>query len=185
MRFLNALRPSFVRRVVGRPNSRMGLNPLRGFTLIEILVVMAIVATGLSVVSLSFEALYAREERREGQRLKNVLQMSIERAETRGQALALERLADGYRFLIQQTDGRWALLDEGAVWRARVFPKGLTWGRLSIEGQERLWPDPLELPPRARRFMLELKGEELIFVYEGKETGDVVYRTVMGTTTHP
>jgi type II secretion system protein H len=146
-----------------------------GFTLIEILVVMAIVATGLSVVSFSFNALEAREERQEGQRLARLLQMTLERAEVRGTPLALERLADGYRFLTQHTDGRWRLLKEGGVWREHRFPKEVRWGMLNIEGMEHPWPAPLELLPRPRRFHLELRTQSHLHIYEGRETGSVAY----------
>lgn len=111
------------------------VRPHRGFTLIElmvVLVIMGVVATG---ISLSVNSLHSRDEARALERLRRVLEATAQRAMTRGQPLAVDLLADGYRFSTLDTDGHWRALSDPPVFVERILPAGLRWSRLERLGQ--------------------------------------------------
>ena len=125
----------------------------RGFTLIEVLIVLAIVSLVAAGVSLTVESLRQQDTTRELQRLRLVLEATAERARTHGQPLAFELLADGYRFSRLDTDGRWYPLEEGIVFAERVLPAGMAWA--SLRG-ERGNMQRIVVSQRAPRFTLDI-----------------------------
>lgn len=126
----------------------------RGFTLIEVLIVLAIVSLVAAGVSLTVESLRQQDTTRELQRLRLVLEASAERARTHGQPLAFELLADGYRFSRLDTDGRWYPLEEGTLFAERVLPAGMAWA--GLRGEHGNMQQRIVFSQRAPRFTLDI-----------------------------
>jgi general secretion pathway protein H len=105
----------------------------RGFTLFELLAVLAIVGIVLSAVSLSL-----RGDRRaellqeEAERLQALTRLAQEQAVLRGETLGVRFESDGYAFLVR--DGqRWRTLAPDALLRPRRVPFEVRL-QLSVEG---------------------------------------------------
>lgn len=123
----------------------------RGFTLFEVLVVLAIIGVVASGVSIGVDALRGRDVGLALERLQWVLEASAERARTRGQPIAFELLEDGYRFSVLDPDGRWYSLDEPPVFSERVLPDTMRWGALRTDSGN---ADRIVFGNRAPRFEL-------------------------------
>jgi general secretion pathway protein H len=141
-----------------------------GFTLIEVLVVLTIIGVMLAGISLSLDALRGRDADLAIARLHHVLEATAERAQTNGQPIAFELLADGYRFSVLDADGRWIAHDEPPLFTERLLPASLRWGALRSRGGE---TDRLVFGNRAPRFELHLHGEGRNIVLHGRSTGAV------------
>lgn len=150
-----------------RPKGAAGV---RGFTLIEVLVVMTILGLAISGVSLSLETLRNRDTDLASERVRWVLEAAAERARIRGQAIAFETLADGYRFSIRDVDGRWIAFDEAPLFVERVLPENLRWMSLKVEGVE---TDRIVFASRAPRFELRMQSGDSDIRLDGRPTGAV------------
>lgn len=107
----------------------------RGFTLIEVMVVLVIVGIVAAGVTLSLGSMQGRDAGLALERFRRVLEATAERAMTRGQPQAIELLADGYRFWAQGDDGNWHVLADPPVFVERTLPPDMAWGSLSRGGQ--------------------------------------------------
>ncbi len=98
-----------------------------GFTLIEILVVVIIVATisSLALLSLGLVA-DDRELDRERKRLATLLSVAQEEAALQGREFGVELLQDGYRFVeFDPFDERWTAVVGDELFRLRQLPEGM------------------------------------------------------------
>ena len=145
----------------------------RGFTLIEVLVVLVIIGVVASGLSLTFDAMRARDTERELERLRLVLEASAERARVQGHALAFELMADGYRFSRLDTDGRWLPLEEPPVFASRVLPQGMRWAGLQGDSGP---TQRLVFSQRAPRFELAIDVDDQRRYLRGTATGAVSLR---------
>lgn len=99
----------------------------RGFTLIEILVVVIIVATISSVALLSLGLVADdRELDRERKRLATLLDVAQEEAALQGREFGVELLQEGYRFVeFDPFEGRWTAVVGDDLFRLRQLPEGM------------------------------------------------------------
>lgn len=151
--------------------------PARGFTLIEVLIVLLILGIALAGVSLSIDGHAARDTRMALERLRFTLEASAERAQLRGQPLAFELLADGYRFSVQDASGKWVALDEPPVFTERVLPAPLAWAELSTEEDPNGANRRIIFRSEAPRFRLRLNAGALHATLDGRATGAVQLST--------
>ena len=106
---------------------------LRGFTLIEILVVVAIVGVLALALTLSVAASSDRQLEGAAERFSALLGHACEQAELRGREIGVALGAGGYTF--QRLDGdAWQSLADHAELRARSWPPGLGIG-ITREGR--------------------------------------------------
>ena len=84
-----------------------GLRLGKGFTLVEVLVTLAVIGLGLGLISLTLGHDSATQLRTESDRLRTALEHAGSLAQWRRSDLAFEAVADGYRFLHPAADGRW------------------------------------------------------------------------------
>ncbi len=103
------------------------LLPSRGFTLIEILVVVIIVATISSVALLSLGLVADdRELDRERKRLATLFEVAQEEAALQGREFGVELLQGGYRFVeFDPFEARWTDVVGDDLFRLRQLPEGM------------------------------------------------------------
>lgn len=104
-----------------------------GFTLIEVLVVVAIVAVMAGTVSLSFLGGESRSLRHEADRLAVLLRAAREQSvlENRPIIVAFER--NGYRFLTTGLVGDLQTINDDPF-RSRRLPNGISFGAINVSG---------------------------------------------------
>lgn len=112
--------------------------PLRaaGFSLIELLVVIVILAIMSSMVLLSMGTLRSENEAEtEAQRLTALLEFLSEEALVQARDYGVEFFRDGYRFLGWDPDSRlWSVLEEDEVLRPRQLPPEMELS-LAVDGR--------------------------------------------------
>jgi len=94
----------------------------RGFTLLELLVVLVIVGISLGIVS--FNAMPSPQQalQNEAQRISLLLQLARDEAIVRDRPIAFEADAEGYRFL-QREENTWRSLPQDDLLRPRQFKR--------------------------------------------------------------
>lgn len=94
----------------------------RGFTLLELLVVLVIAGIMLGVVS--FNAMPSQQQilQNEAQRIALLLQLARDEAIVRNRPIAFEAEPDRYRFLIHEGD-QWQALPQEDLLREREFKR--------------------------------------------------------------
>ena len=109
--------------------------PVVGFTLLEILVVIAILAlaAGIAVATLD------RDERgtleREARRFAGALEYAAQRAQMRHETLGVSASGNAWRFWTRGPDGRWTALTGDDLLAAHALPEPLHAAPLSYAGQ--------------------------------------------------
>lgn len=107
----------------------------RGFTILELLVVVLIIGIVVSLATLSVGGNESRALRDEAQRLSALLELAAQESILNAWELALEVDGEAYRFLIYSAEEeKWLPLDE-EVFRQRELPPGMALKAL-VEGQQ-------------------------------------------------
>lgn len=152
----------------------------RGFTLVELLVVLVIAGIALGGVRFAVSAVQAHDAERALEQLRRGLEACAERAAIRGRPLALELLADGYRYVEMDDDGRWRAFAEAPLFVPRQLPEELRWLELrTTAGAARR----LAFGQRAPRFELALRGSQGTVRLHGDPAGRVVLQRDPATVT--
>ncbi|MBV8048912.1 MAG: prepilin-type N-terminal cleavage/methylation domain-containing protein [Paludibacterium sp.] len=128
---------------------------MRGFTLLEVLVVIAIVGILTSAVTLSLRPDSHRQLQDESYRLARVLEQGVAAAEE-GDPLALALRADGYAFRRRDRQGRWQAVSDD-FFAARQWPDGI---RASVVRAPGSPPWPLWLQGQSPWLVLRLQSDE-------------------------
>jgi general secretion pathway protein H len=107
----------------------------RGFTLLELLVVLIIIGIVVSMATLSVGGNEARTLRDEAQRLSALIDLAIQESVLNGREMALELDEEGYRFLAYDLENeKWQPIEE-STFRPRELPQGIEL-QAEVEGQE-------------------------------------------------
>ena len=115
------------RRVTPRPTWRV-----RGFTLLEILVVVLIIGVVLTIATLAVRDNPGQRLETEGQRFAALTRLAAQEAVLQSREVAIVFERRGYHFLFLE-DGEW-VESEDNVFRARALPDGMEIDLL-IEGE--------------------------------------------------
>lgn len=106
----------------------------RGFTILELLVVIVIVGIMVSLATLSVGGNEARTLHTEAQRLTALIELAVQESILNGTEMALELEEETYQFLVY--DGKdWFPMPDGKVFRPRELPPGMRLD-VEVEGQE-------------------------------------------------
>lgn len=128
----------------------------RGFTLIEMLVVLAIIA----ILSLMLIGVAKPGEAtlvdREGRRLAALLELGLAEARASGRSIAWSPEGSGYAFWHKSDDGEWALYPDSSIYRRRSFEGNTELRDVQLDGRGLRTGERLELQPYALPGTLEL-----------------------------
>ncbi|WP_432721023.1 GspH/FimT family pseudopilin [Jeongeupia wiesaeckerbachi] len=129
----------------------------RGFTLVEILVALAIVGLilGLAVVKLNDSD--ATTLSREAERLALLLDNARDAAINSGRTTAWSSDGRGYQFWLLDDQNSWQAIGADEVLRARSFPEGISLSALTINLRDR---------PIGERIVFEPSGVNAPFHFE-------------------
>ena len=99
---------------------------MRGFTLIEVLVVVVIIAIASGVVIANLGGDDRSRTEREVKRLAGALEHAAALAQWTGETLGVSADGAAYRFWRRRSDDRWIALDDDAVLAPWVLPADFT-----------------------------------------------------------
>ena len=110
----------------------------RGFTLLEILVVVAIVAIASAAVALAFTGSDRDAAMREARRFAGALEHAASRAQARAETLGVSAEGNAWRFWRRDADsGRWQVLsDPDDILSPHALPDGMLVRPLTYAGRE-------------------------------------------------
>jgi type II secretion system protein H len=97
-----------------------------GFTLIEVVVVVAIIAIASTFAVVAIDGGGRRTAEREASRLAGALEHAAALAQWRGETLGVSADGTGYRFWRRGADRRWTVLRDDDVLAARALPAEFT-----------------------------------------------------------
>jgi general secretion pathway protein H len=155
----------------------------RGFTLIEMLVVLMIMGLFLGLVSTITRPDDRAVLRLEAERLTQLLDFAAAEAQLTGKSIAWTADASGYRFWRLGEDSAWAEIRDSELLRARTLPQGMAVSGFRVENMRPQGPMRLEFAPQGSSLVftvgLSLGNER--YTVTGSPVGDV--RAVQGDGT--
>jgi general secretion pathway protein H len=116
------------------PVSRFPSPISRGFTLIEILVVIVIISILLALVRVNFVQDEKAVLTDEANRLAALLQHAQDEAMVSGKSIAWSANEASYQFWQLDKEGKWAAQEGDEVLRQRAFPVAIEWGEIKVNG---------------------------------------------------
>jgi general secretion pathway protein H len=160
------------------------LFPPRGFTLIEMLVVMVIIGLFVGLVSAIVQPSDRTLLRVEAERLAQLLGLAATDSRLTGKSIAWTANGSGYRFWRYSTDTDWSEIRDVDSLRPRTLPSGIKIEALRVENS---------LPKEIMRLEFASNGPTLAFVIdmsyggarasvEGSPIGEVRIRPDEGKT---
>ncbi|MEO8848551.1 MAG: type II secretion system protein [Casimicrobiaceae bacterium] len=107
----------------------------RGFTLVEILVAVTVIAIASSIAVVAWRGDPRVDANREAHRFAGALEYATQRAQWRRETLAVETDGRGWRFLRRDDRAQWTAIVDDDVLAARTLPAPLTIAALQYAGQ--------------------------------------------------
>lgn len=108
---------------------------ISGFTLIEILVVMVVIAVLSAMLVFVASPSEAAQARTEARRLAALLELAIAEARASGQSIAWSPVPGGYAFFRRAEDGGWVEFADDSAYRRRSLPDGVLLRDITVETQ--------------------------------------------------
>lgn len=157
------------------------MRPARGFSLVEVLVTLLVLGIAAGAMSLAVTADRERDPAVAVEQLRKALETAAYRASIRGQRLAIEFQADGYRFTSLDRHGQWQRIDADPALQPRRLPAGLAWHSLATSSRQAgTTASPahrrIEFGTRPPQYRLALAHEGVLHVLDGSRAGSVVHR---------
>ena len=109
----------------------------RGFTLIEMLVVIMLMGVLIGLVSISVSPDERGRLRVEAERLAQLLSLASDESRLTGKPIRWSASDNGYRFLRLRKDGEWGEIRDNDTLRARTLASGTQITGLSVNARSR------------------------------------------------
>lgn len=164
-------------------NTRQGVSPFlfpsclarRGFTLVELLVVLVVMGVALGMAMLQLMPDNRAVLRKEAERLALLLENAGMEAQASGRSLAWSGEQSNYRFWKKNDYNDWVRIEDDTQFRPRVLPEGIRIGQMTIEDLPVKPGDRLSLSAYgfALPFRIRLGNEYGNASIIGKSTGEV------------
>ncbi|MBE0626875.1 MAG: GspH/FimT family pseudopilin [Burkholderiales bacterium] len=122
--------------------------PNRGFTLIEMLVVLMIMGLFIGLVSTITRPDDRAVLRLEAERLSQLLDFAATEARLSGRSIAWTADESSYRFWRYGDDAAWSEIRDGELLRARTLPQGVAISGFRVENMRPQGPMRLEFTPQ-------------------------------------
>ena len=156
----------------------------RGFTLIEMLIVLAIIGVTVAMIRLSSGVLDRVSASKDGndlpgvalQRLTWSLAAASEQAQVRGRPIALDAVTGVYRFYALDPAGRWVPIEGDPVFAERAVPRNWAWEEIQRDGDRISAPYRLIFGTEPVRFSIQIASGDQRFVVVGNSLGAVDWR---------
>jgi len=104
-----------------------------GFTLIEVLVTLVLVAVLSTMLVIVASPSAAAQARTEGRRLAALIELALAEARASGQSIAWSPVPGGYAFFRRSEDGGWVGFADDSVYRRRSLPDGVLLRDVTVE----------------------------------------------------
>ena len=147
----------------------------RGFTLLEVLVVLLIMGVLVGMVSAIVRPDDRALVRVEAERLAQLLDLAAMESRLTGHTIAWTADGTGYRFWRMAAEGEWSEISDTNQFRARTLPQGMTISALQVEGMSAQGGMRLEFVPYASTvaFNIEMSMGAAHDAVAGSPIGDV------------
>lgn len=152
----------------------------RGFTLIEMLVVLMIIGLFVGLVSAITRPDDRAVLRLEAERLAQLLDFAAAEALLTGKSIAWTGAASDYRFWRAGDDANWSEIRDSELLRSRTLPQGVTVSGFRVENMRPQGAMRLEFAPQGSSlaFTIAMSLGTERYAVTGSPVGDV--RTVPG-----
>jgi general secretion pathway protein H len=147
----------------------------RGFTLIEMLVVLVIMGLFVGLVSTIAQPDDRAVLRHEAERLSQLLDLAATEARLTGHSIAWTADESGYRFWRAGDDSGWSEIRDSELLRARTLPQGMVISGFSVENMRPQGAMRLEFTPQGSSlaFTIGMSLAEAHYAVTGSPIGDV------------
>jgi general secretion pathway protein H len=175
----HSTRPSkYNGQVAGYQSERFGgllKKPTRGFTLLEMLVVLVVASIMLSVATLSLMPSAQSVLRDESKRLAFLMENGAMASQAGGQPLAWSGTGNSYRFWLRTKEGEWVRIERDNLLHPRNLPDTVRIGAVSFNGRSIEPGSLVVLSPElsAKEFRVSLLSSDLISDVVGNGLGKV------------
>jgi general secretion pathway protein H len=149
--------------------------PSRGFTLIEMLVVLMIMGLFVGLVSTITQPGDRATLQLEADRLSQLLDFAATEARLTGKSIAWTADESGYRFWRSADDGTWSEIRDSELLRARTLPQGVAVSGFSVENMRPQGAMRLEFTPQGSSlaFTIGMSLGTERYAVTGSPVGDV------------
>ena len=126
-----------------------------GFTLIEIMVVVVIIAVLSSMLVIAAIPGDAAQADKEARRLAALLELASAEARASGQSIAWSPEGDGYSFWQKADDGEWTPFPDTSVYRHRSFDGRAAFGEILLDARVLPQGERITMSPFGTRGLIE------------------------------
>ena len=156
----------------------------RGFTLIEVIIAVAVAAVLSSMLLLAAMPTDASRAHEEARRLAALLELASTEARAAGQSLAWSPERGGYAFWQRGADGEWARFPDTSIFRPRLFSGQTAFGAVLADARELPPGERIEFPAYGSQPLIEatIAGGNARFTLRGGILGRIsLQRTADGS----
>lgn len=156
-----------------------------GYTLIEVMVVVVIIAALSGLVVLGLRPNDGAQAEQEARRLAALLELSLAEARASGRTVAWSPEDGGYSFWQVSDSGDWARFPGDSIYRRRTFGGSTAFQQVLLDARELAPGDRVILSPHGSRGLIEatIAGGNARFLLRGGVVGRISLQRIHDQTT--